>query len=118
MVKKKYFICYLLEHIQGERKTFPTLSSMLDRFYFGKAERDRVKQQGYDLERFITNEVEKNKKKIGKLEKTLKESERGDQFQLYGELLTVNLYQMKKGLQEMEVINYYTDNQEYRDHST
>lgn len=109
--KKEVFYMLPLEHIQGERKTFPSLSSMLDRFYFSKAERDRVKQQGHDLERFITNEVEKNKKKMGKLEKTLKESERGDQYQLYGELLTANLYQMTKGLQEIEVINYYTDDQ-------
>ena len=98
-----------LEHIEGETKTFPSLSLMLDRFYFGKAERDRVKQQGHDLERFITNEIEKNRKKIKKLERTLAESERGNQYQLYGELLTVNLYQMKKGLKEIEVINYYDD---------
>ena len=107
--KKDIFYMLPLEHIQGEMKTFPSLSLMLDRFYFGKAERDRVKQQGHDLERFITNEVEKNRKKIGKLEKTLVESERGSQYQLYGELLTVNLYQMKKGLKEIEVINYYDD---------
>lgn len=37
---------------------------MLDRYYFGKAERDRVKQQSNDLERFIVNERDKNKKKI------------------------------------------------------
>ena len=40
---------------------------MLDRYYFGKAERDRVKQQGNDIERFISNEKEKNEKKIEKL---------------------------------------------------
>ena len=48
---------------------------MLDRFYFGKAERDRVKQQGNDIERFIDNEKEKNVKKIDKLKATLKEAE-------------------------------------------
>lgn len=109
--KKEVFYILALEHLDGERKTFSTLSAMLDRFYFGKAERDRVKQKGQDVERFITNEIEKNSKKIGKLEKTMKESERGDQYQLYGELLTVNLYQMKKGLKEIEVINYYADDQ-------
>ena len=44
---------------------------MLDRYYFGKAERDRVKQQGHDLERFIKNEKEKNESKIEKLKKPL-----------------------------------------------
>ncbi len=107
--KKEVFYMLPLAHIQGETKTFSSLSIMLDRYYFGKAERDRVKQQGHDLERFISNEVEKNRKKIGKLNKTLAESEKGSQYQLYGELLTVNLYQMKKGLTEIEVINYYDD---------
>ena len=75
MEKRSHFICYPLEHIQGETKTFSSLSVMLDRYYFGKAERDRVKQQGHDLERFIANEIEKNRKKIEKLERTLAESE-------------------------------------------
>ena len=51
---------------------------MLDRYYFGKAERDRVKQQANDLERFIHNEKEKNEKKIVKLEVTLAEAEKAN----------------------------------------
>ena len=51
--KKEVFYMLPLAHIQGEAKTFSSLSIMLDRYYFGKAERDRVKQQGHDLERFI-----------------------------------------------------------------
>lgn len=107
---KEVFYMLDLEHLEGESKHFQSLSELLDRFYFGKAERDRVKQQGHDLERFISNEVEKNKKKMKKLHETLKASERSDQYQLYGELLTANLYQMKKGITEIEVINYYDEN--------
>lgn len=60
---KELFYLFPLEHVKGEIKTFATLSEMLDRFYFGKAERDRVKQQGNDIERFISNEKEKMKRK-------------------------------------------------------
>ena len=38
------------------------MSELLDRFFFGKAERDRVKQQAHDLERFMQNEKNKNEK--------------------------------------------------------
>ncbi|MDQ0217137.1 fibronectin/fibrinogen-binding protein [Peribacillus cavernae] len=107
--KKEAFYMIPLQHLQGESRPFSTLSELLDRFYFGKAERDRVKQQGNDLERFISNEIHKNEKKIVKLENTLKESERGEQYQLFGELLTANLHQMKKGLKEIEVNNYYEE---------
>ncbi|CAH0170651.1 NFACT family protein [Peribacillus sp. YIM B13472] len=108
---KEVFYMLSLEHLTGNQRTFPSLSEMLDRYYFGKAERDRVKQKSQDVERFITNEIEKNSKKIGKLERTLKDTERGEQYQLFGELLTANLYQMKKGMKEIEVVNYYDEEQ-------
>lgn len=104
---KEYFYFVPIEHVGGEMKNFPSLSEMLDRFYFGKAERDRVKQQSNDLERFIQNERDKNSKKISKLEKTLSEAETADKYQLLGELLTANLYAAKKGMEKLEVINYY-----------
>ncbi len=59
---KDIFYALPLTHIEGEGKHFATLSEMLDRFYFGKAERDRVKQQAHDLERFVANEKAKNEK--------------------------------------------------------
>ncbi|WP_342615350.1 Rqc2 family fibronectin-binding protein [Peribacillus frigoritolerans] len=108
---KEVFYMLSLDHLTGNQRTFPSLSQMLDRYYFGKAERDRVKQKSQDVERFITNEIEKNSKKIGKLERTLKDTERGEQYQLFGELLTANLYQMKKGMKEIEVVNYYDEEQ-------
>ncbi len=107
---KEAFYLFPLAHLKGESKTYPTLSEMLDRYYFGKAERDRVKQQGHDLERFILNEKEKNEKKIVKLEKTLKEAEKADKYQRFGELLTANLYMVQKGMKEIDVVDYYDEN--------
>lgn len=107
---KESFYLFPLYHLKGESKTFSSVSEMLDRYYFGKAERDRVKQFAHDLERFIVNEKEKNEKKIIKLQETLQEAERADQFQRYGELLTANLYAAKKGMKEIEVMNYYDEN--------
>lgn len=106
---KEAFYLIPLEHMKGEVKSYDTLSSLLDRFYFGKAERDRVKQQGNDLERLINNEKEKNEKKIKKLETTLEDAKKADQFQLYGELLTANIFIAKKGMKEITVVNYYDE---------
>lgn len=106
---KEAFYILPLEHLKGETKTFATVSEMLDRYYFGKAERDRVKQYAHDLERFILNEKEKNEKKLIKLEQTLKDAEQANQFQRFGELLTANLYAIKKGMIEIEVVDYYDE---------
>lgn len=106
---KEAFYLVPLMHLKGEVKSYESLSSLLDRYYFGKAERDRVKQQGNDLERLIINEKEKNEKKIKKLESTLDDAKKAEQFQLYGELLTANIFMAQKGMKEITVVNYYDE---------
>lgn len=61
--KESYYL-FSLESASQQTKQFPTLSIMLDRFFFGKAERDRVKQQANDIERLIINEKEKTRKRL------------------------------------------------------
>ncbi|ALC81005.1 MULTISPECIES: Rqc2 family fibronectin-binding protein [Bacillus] len=106
---KEYFYLLDLTHIDGSKKEFSSLSMLLDRFYFGKAERDRVKQQAQDLEKFVVNERKKNAKKIKKLESELKKSEKAEEYKIKGELLTANLYAVKKGDKEAVVTNYYDE---------
>lgn len=96
-----------LTHIDGERTAYSSLNEMLDRYYFGKAERDRIKQQAQDLEKFLSNELNKNKRKLKKLEKTLQDSEKAQKYQLYGELLTAYMHQIKRGMKQVELENYY-----------
>jgi predicted ribosome quality control (RQC) complex YloA/Tae2 family protein len=106
---KEFYYLFPLKHVGESSTTFPTLSELLDRYYFGKAGKDRVKQQATDLLRFIMNEKDKNEKKIGKLVSTLEDAEKASRFQLYGELLTANLYAIQRGMKEVEVVNYYDE---------
>jgi predicted ribosome quality control (RQC) complex YloA/Tae2 family protein len=107
---KEYFYMLPLSHIHGERKSFATLSELLDRFFFGKAERDRVKQQTNDLEKFLSNELAKNKKKQKKLQQSLVNAEKADYYQRLGELVTANIYAIKRGDKQVEVSDYYDEN--------
>lgn len=103
-----YFIN--LPYLQAEQTVFSSLSELLDVYYFGKAERDRVKQQSGDLEKLLQNELTKNKKKIKKLRKSLEDTDKADKIQLQGELLTANMFALQKGMKEIEVVNYYDEN--------
>lgn len=107
---KEEFYLFPLKSLEGKIKTFPTLSELLDHFYFGKADRDRVKQQAHDLEKWIKNEKEKNENKLKKLQQTLQEGEKADTYQLLGELLTANMHLVKRGMEEITVPNYYDEN--------
>ncbi|PEJ60275.1 hypothetical protein CN692_03000 [Bacillus sp. AFS002410] len=107
---KELFYFINLSHLKAEQTVFPSLSELLDVYYFGKAERDRVKQQSGDLEKLLQNELTKNKKKIKKLRNSLEDTDKADKIQLQGELLTANMYAMQKGMKEIEVVNYYDEN--------
>ncbi|HET7658404.1 MAG TPA: NFACT RNA binding domain-containing protein [Bacillales bacterium] len=107
---KAFFSVVDLTHLNGEKKAFESVSVMLDRYYFGKAERDRVRQQAHDLERLLENERDKNAKKIKKLEKTLEDAEKAKRHQLFGELLTAHMHELRRGDTEAEVVNYYDEN--------
>ncbi|MEK4485122.1 NFACT RNA binding domain-containing protein [Psychrobacillus sp. FSL H8-0484] len=100
-----------LTHLDGDKHKEESLGHLLDRVYFAKAERDRVKQQAGDLERWLQNELNKLKLKIKKLQKDFEQAEKLDTFQLYGELLMANAYAMEKGAKEVELVNYYDENE-------
>ncbi|WP_173916535.1 NFACT family protein [Halobacillus sp. Marseille-Q1614] len=109
--EREQFYVLPLTHLKGETKTFSTVSEMLDRFYSGKAERDRVKQQALDLHRFLKNERDKNKRKIKKHETTLKKSEAAEEHQKMGELLTAHLHLVSLGDASVTVVDYYDPEQ-------
>ena len=85
-----------------------TLSELLDTFYKDKAERDRVNQQASELIRRVENELEKNRKKLGKQEEEVLATENAEEFRQKGELLTTFLHQVPNDQDQVELDNYYT----------
>lgn len=104
---KTLFSAVELTHAEGTAQAFPTLSDLLDKVYFARAERERVKSQAIDLERWLANEIAKLENKTKKLEKEERTAQDLDTLKLYGELLTANSYLLQKGDNEATVDNYY-----------
>ncbi|RDW20813.1 hypothetical protein CWR48_04630 [Oceanobacillus arenosus] len=108
---KEEFHVIALQSFNGETISFDSVNTMLDSFYSGKAERDRVKQQAKDLSHFIKNEKNKNERKMKKHLQTIKKAEEADHFQKKGELLTANMHLVSKGDKNISVIDYYDPEQ-------
>ncbi|EIA19210.1 Rqc2 family fibronectin-binding protein [Listeria fleischmannii] len=105
--KEDYYFMPLT--FRDDFKKYSSLSELLDAFYIGKARRDRVHQMGHDLERQLATERTRNVLKIEKLEHTLLETEKADEFRTKGELLTANLYKMEKGMESVTVQDFYDE---------
>lgn len=106
---KSYFSVIELTHLQEAREHFDSVFHCLETFFSGKADRDAVRQKAHDLIRFVSNEWEKNQKKIVKLEETKKEAQEAEQYRLFGELITAYMHELKKGDTIAKVMNYYEE---------
>lgn len=96
--------------IIDESSKYPNLSTLLDNFYQEKATADRVRQQGAKLIHVVNHELQKNKRKLKKLQQELKNTNKADSYRIKGELLTTYLHQVKRGMNEITLPDYYHDN--------
>ncbi|MBS9339217.1 fibronectin/fibrinogen-binding protein [Fructobacillus sp. M2-14] len=94
----------------GEQTTFDSLGQLLDAYFAGQAEADRVNQQAATLVRLVKNELKKNETKEKKLNQTLVDSENADSFKVKGDLLITYPHLVHKGMKEVEIENYYDNN--------
>ncbi|TCP52442.1 putative ribosome quality control (RQC) complex YloA/Tae2 family protein [Tumebacillus sp. BK434] len=108
--RPKAFSCVALTHVEGEATAFGTISEAIERFYSEKAWRDALRQRSQDLERLLSNELQKNINKIAKFETMIAEASEAEQYRIYGELITANLYQIERGMESVTVQNYYDEN--------
>jgi predicted ribosome quality control (RQC) complex YloA/Tae2 family protein len=108
---KSSFSITSLTHLGGEVTTYSTISECLEAFYGNKAERDTVKQRVTDLLKLIQNNKAKNISKLEKLQDTVNDAKDADRFRILGELLTASMHLVKKGDKQIEVLNYYDEQQ-------
>lgn len=109
--KREDFHVIDLKNFTGEQRVFDSANELIDTFFTGKAERDRVKQRAHDIERLIRNELKKNKRKEIIHEKTLKKAKKAANYQKQGELLTAHLHLVQMGDDSVVVTDYYDPEQ-------
>jgi predicted ribosome quality control (RQC) complex YloA/Tae2 family protein len=108
------FHCVKLSNLGDvKEQSYSSPSELLEDFYAKKDKSDRLYSKSADLQKLINNNLDRCNKKIKILNKTLKQCEDKGNFKLYGELLTANIYNIHKGLKEIEVLNYYSEDGEY-----
>lgn len=105
---KEYFHVIPLTHLQCEYTEYPLFEGF-DKHFDLIDQKDRIKQQTSDLNKYIHNEYQKNNIKLHKLEKTLFDSQNSDEYRIKGDLLFANLHLIQKGQKEITVDNYYDD---------
>lgn len=86
---------------------FDQLSDVLFAFYNGRDKTARMKQKSADLVKLLNNHLERAAKKLAIQKKTIADAEKKEQYKIYGDLLTANLYRIKEDTRSIDLENYY-----------
>ncbi|MGL4818995.1 MAG: Rqc2 family fibronectin-binding protein [Bacilli bacterium] len=86
-----------------------SLSNVIESYITRVYTVDRNRERTANLVLWLTNEKKKRERKIGHLHDDLARTEHMDKWRLYGELLTIDMYRIQKGMTMVRVQNYYSE---------
>ena len=111
----KDFHCIKLSNLESiySSISFKNPSELLDEFFTVKDKQDRLLNRSTELQRLISTNIDRCNNKTKKLKNILKECEEKEKYKINGDLLTSYIYMLKKGLKEISLLNFYTDEEEY-----
>ena len=91
------------------KRHFDTYGELLDAFYADRDRIARMKVKSADLNRLLTNAVDRLSRKINLQKADLKQCADREQLRIRGDLLQANLYRVPKGASAVTVENFYDE---------
>ena len=102
--------CYAEHPAESQEiKQYDSISSVLEDYYAKKNQITRIRQKSADLRRIVTTAIERESKKYDLQTKQLMDTEKRENYKVYGELITAYGYGIEPGSKSMQALNYYTN---------
>ncbi len=125
-VKNGDFAPYLIKSPNGENVDFSfmpiyqygescslvlmdSFAELIDKFFCDRDRTERVKQRAGDILHTVNNAQSRLSKKIVKLTEELALTDECEKLRREADLITSNIYQLKKGMDKVSVTDYYSD---------
>lgn len=93
---------------------FDRVSQAIESYYISKDIKDRINQRASAMKKSLQIKLDRINNKIKKQNQELLESEKADDYRVKGELLTSYIYMVQKGMEEVELDNFYDNNSKIR----
>ncbi|TDX52778.1 Rqc2 family fibronectin-binding protein [Orenia marismortui] len=94
------------------KKKYESISELMNFYFVESITRKKINKLTEKMTKVISDNKEKAHKKYRKVKGQLKGALNADKYQLKGELITANIYQLKKGDKKVKLNNYYDNNKE------
>lgn len=88
---------------------YHSFGELLDAYFKKRDLAERIKQRGQDIIKLVSGANARLLKKIDLQTEELRECADGEKYKLYGDLLTANLYALRRGEKCAVVQNYYSE---------
>lgn len=89
-----------------------SISDLLDKYYHKKDIQDRINQKSQSIRKAIQVKLERTINKLAKQKEELFESQDREKYKVYADLISANLHRIPKGVENIELENFYTENME------
>ena len=93
-----------------EIRKFESFSLLFD-FYFAEKDRlERIHQRAKDITTLLNNAKARTERKLAIQREALADSAKGAEYKKWGDLITANIYRIKRGDRSFTAVDYYDEN--------
>ena len=100
-------ICQYGDCMTGE--TYPNFSALLDAFYTKRDKAERVRLRSRDMSKLVRHATDRLRRKLENQRQELLATGQRETWRKYGDLITANIYRMRRGERTLRAEDYYTD---------
>ncbi len=88
---------------------YNSINEAVEAFYTQKATLESLKQKTGDMLKLVNSNLDRCRKKLQLQLETLKKCKGRDKYKTYGDLITSYIYMIKQGMQEVKVVDFYSE---------
>lgn len=106
----EYCFCDITQYGNSmSKQKFDSVCELIDAFFFTRSKTERLKIRASDIFKLLANAEARIIKKLAVQNEELKNCDEGNKFKLWGDLVTANIWRIKKGDSEADIENYYSE---------
>lgn len=100
---------YVIDFSEGNEETL-RVNFFIDDYYYNKEADNSFKGFRNDILKVVLSALKKSTKKLDNINNKLSECKKQNEYKLFGELITSNLYRLKDNTESATLENYYDNN--------
>lgn len=93
----------------AETRAYPDFGTLIDAYFGTREKAERMQQRANDIFHLLTNAENRLTKKLALQEADLAACAEKEHFKLCGDVITANIYRLKRGAVSATLPNYYVD---------